>query len=77
MTLRTGTSSTGTIHRYYTCSTCARKGKSACKGRSIRIDKLDSLVTDSLVEQLLHPDRLAVMLSSLRARRAEKADSEN
>ena len=77
MTLRTGTSSTGTVHRYYTCSTCARKGKSACKGRSIRMDKLDSLVTDSLVERLLRPERLAVMLSSLKARRAEKAESEN
>ena len=32
MTLRTGTSKNGVIHRYYTCSTCARKGKSACKG---------------------------------------------
>jgi site-specific DNA recombinase len=77
MTLRTGTSSTGTVHRYYACSTCARKGKSACKGRSIRMDKLDSLVTDSLVERLLRPERLAVMLSSLKARRAEKAESEN
>lgn len=77
MTLRTGTSSTGAVHRYYTCSTCARKGKSACKGRSIRMDKLDSLVTYSLVERLLDPERLAVMLSSLKARRAEKAESEN
>jgi hypothetical protein len=41
------------------------------------MDKLDSLITDSLVERLLHPERLAVMLSSLKARRAEKADSEN
>jgi site-specific DNA recombinase len=77
MTLRTGTSSTGTVHRYYTCSTCARKGKSACKGRSIRMDKLDGLVTDHLVDRLLHPERLAVLLSSLSARRAEKADSVN
>ncbi len=77
MTLRTGTSSAGTVHRYYTCSTCARKGKSACKGRSIRMDRLDGLVMDGLVERLLHPERLAVMLSSLKARRAEKAESEN
>jgi len=77
MTLRTGTSSTGTVHRYYTCSTCARKGKSACKGRSIRMDKLDGLVTDHLVERLLHPERLAVLLSSLKARRADKAESQN
>ena len=77
MTLRTGTSSTGAVHRYYTCSTCARKEKSACKGRSIRMDKLDGLVTDHLVERLLHPERLAVMLASLKARRADKAESEN
>jgi len=77
MTLRTGTSSTGAVHRYYTCSTCARKGKIACKGRSIRMAKLDGLVTDSLVERLLHPERLAIMLSSLKVRRAEKAEGEN
>ena len=45
MTLRTGTSRTGKVHRYYTCSSCARHGRTACKGRSIRMDKLDSLVT--------------------------------
>ena len=77
MTLRTGTSSTGIVHRYYTCSTCARKGKSACKGRSIRMDKLDGLVTGTLVERLLRPERLAGMLSSLKAQRAEKAENEN
>jgi site-specific DNA recombinase len=77
MTLRTGTSSTGAVHRYYTCSTCARMGKTACKGRSIRMDRLDGLVTDGLVERLLHPERLAVILSSLKAQRAEKAESEN
>jgi site-specific DNA recombinase len=48
MTLRTGTSQNGVIHRYYTCSTCVSKGKSACKGRSIRMDKLDGLVTGHL-----------------------------
>jgi hypothetical protein len=77
MTLRTGTSQNGVIHRYYTCSTCARKGKSVCKGRSIRMDKLDRLVTDHLVEQLFHPERLAGILGSLSARRAEKAESVN
>jgi site-specific DNA recombinase len=77
MTLRTGTSQNGVIHRYYTCSTCARKGKSACKGRSIRMDKLDRLVTEHLVERLFHPERLATILNSLSARRAEKAESVN
>jgi site-specific DNA recombinase len=77
MTLRTGTSQNGVVHRYYTCSVCARKGKSACKGRSIRMDKLNGLVTDQLVDRLFHPERLATILASLTARRAEKAESVN
>jgi DNA invertase Pin-like site-specific DNA recombinase len=72
MTLRTGTSRSGAVHRYYTCSTQARKGKSTCKGRSMPMGKLDSLVTNRLVEHLFHPGRLAAILSSLTARRAEK-----
>ncbi len=75
MTLRTGTSGSGAVHRYYTCSTQARKGKTTCKGRSMPMGKLDSLVTNQLVEHLFHPGRLAAILSSLTARRAEKAQS--
>ena len=67
----------GVIYRYYTCSTCVSKGKIACKGRSIRMDKLDGLVTGHLVERLFEPERLAVMLDSLAARRAERAESVN
>ena len=77
MTLRTGTSQNGVIHRYYTCSTCVSKGKSACKGRSIRMDKLDGLVTGQLIGRLFEPERLAAMLDSLTARRAERAESVN
>ncbi|MEP3669313.1 MAG: recombinase family protein, partial [Roseibium sp.] len=73
MTLRTGTSKNGTIHRYYTCSVAARSGKSECKGRSMRMDTLDQLVTKNLVDRLLTPDRLAGLLSSLSERRAAKA----
>jgi site-specific DNA recombinase len=77
MTLRTGTSKNGIVHRYYTCSTCARKGKSACKGRSIRMDKLDRLVTEHLTERLFEPERLAAVLASVTARRGEKSASVN
>jgi site-specific DNA recombinase len=73
MTLRTGTSRTGTVHRYYTCATCARQGKAACKGRSIRMDKLDALVTEHLADRLLAPGRLSAMLASLASRCAAKA----
>ena len=41
------------------------------------MDKLDGLVTDHLVEQLFHPERLAKILGSLTARRAEKEESVN
>jgi hypothetical protein len=65
MTLRTGTSPSGEAHRYYSCSTSGRMGKSACRGRAIRMDTLDALVTDNLIEELLRPDRLTATLSSL------------
>ena len=73
MTLRTGTSRTGKVHRYYACSSCARHGRTACKGRSIRMDKLDGLVTTHLADRLLQPERLKALLGSLAGRRAEKA----
>jgi site-specific DNA recombinase len=73
MTLRTGTSQTGTLYRYYSCSKCAREGKSVCKGRSIRMDKLDHLVTHQLLDRLLTPERLAHILSLLAERRAARA----
>ena len=77
MTLRTGTSKNGRVYRYYTCSNSATHGKTACKGRSIPMDKLDCLVTDHLMERLFKPERLTVLLTSLSARRAEKAENLN
>ena len=73
MTLRTGTSKTGKVHRYYTCAACFRSGKTVCKGRSIPMDKLDTLVTEHIVDRLLNPERLSLMLSSLASRHAAKA----
>jgi site-specific DNA recombinase len=70
MTLRTGTSKNGKIHRYYTCSTSARSGKVACKGRSMPMDRLDTLVTTHVTERLLQPDRLSELLSSLSKNRS-------
>jgi site-specific DNA recombinase len=65
MTLRTG--KTGR-YRYYTCSTCARQGKSACKGRSIPMEKLDRLVT----ERLLTPERVGNLLAGLMDRQSAR-----
>jgi site-specific DNA recombinase len=75
MTLRTGTSKGGRVYRYYTCSSCATKGKTACKGRSIPMDKLDALVTDHLIERLFRSERLTTLLALLSSRRAEKAEA--
>ena len=75
MSLRTGTSRSGKVHRYYACSTCARKGKKACPGRTVQMDRLDNLVTHHLMEKLLTGDRLWELLSTLATRRAERAAS--
>jgi site-specific DNA recombinase len=77
MTLRTGTSKGGRVYRYYTCSNCATKGKTACKGRSIAMQKLDTLITEHLLERLFNPERVAVILASLSTRRAEQATALN
>src|SRR5215471_12211016 len=72
MTLRTGTSKGRRVYRYYTCSNCATKGKTACKGRSIPMQKLDTLVTEHLMERLFRPERVAAILASLSSARVEK-----
>jgi site-specific DNA recombinase len=69
MTLRTGKSGR---YRYYTCATCAQKGKAACEGRSIPMEKLDRLVTERLADQLLTPERVGNLLAGLLERQATK-----
>src|SRR2546423_11074740 len=65
------------MYRYYTCSSCETKAKTACKGRSIPMDKLDTLVTEHLLERLFKPERIAVILASLSSRRAGQAVAVN
>ncbi|UMY16502.1 recombinase family protein [Methylobacterium organophilum] len=73
MTMRTGTSKSGRVYTYYSCSTHGRQGKTGSKGRSIPMQKLDNLVTDHLVAELLQPDRLRATLASLWALRSDRA----
>ncbi len=68
MTLRTGKSGR---YRYYTCSTCARLGKTACKGRSIRLDLLDGLVLSHLSQRIFTAERLKTLLGEA-IKRAEE-----
>jgi site-specific DNA recombinase len=71
MTLRTGKSGR---YRYYTCSTKARQGETGCRGRTVPMEKLDTLVADHIERHLLLPSRLEEILSSVLDRREERAE---
>jgi DNA invertase Pin-like site-specific DNA recombinase len=71
MTLRTGKSGR---YRYYTCCTKARQGEIGCKGRTVPMEKLDSLVAEHIEERLLQPKRLEEVLSAVLYRRKERAE---
>lgn len=73
MTLRTGKSGR---YRYYTCSGCARKGKTVCKGRTVPMEKLDRLVTERLADCLLTPERVGALLIGLMQRQAAKGEEQ-
>jgi site-specific DNA recombinase len=73
MTLRTGRGNGG-LYRYYTCSTCARLGKTACRGRSIPMHVLDEAVTEHLGTKLFTPERMRSVIPDLFARSATAAD---
>jgi hypothetical protein len=49
------------------------EGKTACKGRTVRMDTLDTLVVEHLSERLFTTERLTAILAATFARRAEKA----
>lgn len=65
MTLRTGK---GGRYRYYACNNSMNKGKSACRGRSIPMTDLDTLVLGEVEQKILAPERLEILLSALIAR---------
>jgi site-specific DNA recombinase len=67
LTIRTGKSG---MYRYYACSRRATRGATACRGRSIRMEKLDGIVLDALEERVLAPDRLPDLLTAF----LEKSD---
>ncbi|WP_348638301.1 recombinase family protein [Bradyrhizobium sp. ISRA463] len=71
MTLRTGKSGR---YKYYTCSTKARQGETGCKGRTVPMEKLDSVVAEQIEQRLLQPTRLEEVLSAVLHRREERAE---
>ena len=71
MTIRTGK---GGRYRYYACSMKARQGPTACDGMAVPMEKLDDLVASHLESQLLQPERLETILSSVLDRRQEQSE---
>src|SRR6202163_3043700 len=71
MTLRTGKSGR---YRYYTCCTKARPGETRCQGRTVPMEKLDSVVAEHIEQRLLQPKRLEEVLSAVLHRRKERAE---
>jgi site-specific DNA recombinase len=69
MTLRTGKSGR---YRYYTCCTKARQGEAGCKGRTVPMERLDSVVAEHIEHRLLQPKRLEQILSRVLDRREER-----
>ncbi|WP_366516743.1 zinc ribbon domain-containing protein [Sphingomonas caseinilyticus] len=59
--MRTGKSGR---YRYYACSRRATRGETACPGKSIRMEKLDSIVMDALEQRIIHPGRLPKLLEA-------------
>ena len=67
-----GTNRHGRSYRYYSCAGCKQRGQTVCKGRHVPMARLDTLITDAVKKRLLHPDRLALILSSLANRQNGK-----
>jgi site-specific DNA recombinase len=70
MTICTGK---GGRYRYYTCSTKARQGSTACTGMTVPMEKLDELVATHLEKRLLNPERLEAVLSTVLDRRQHRS----
>ncbi len=69
LTLRTGKSGR---YRYYVCAAAAQKGKDACPGRAVPMDRLDQVVSERIGEELLTPERVARLLRGLMDRQTKK-----
>lgn len=69
MTIRTGKSGR---YRYYVCAATAQKGKGACPGRSLPMERLDDAVTERIGEQLLTPERVGELLRGLMNRQTRR-----
>ena len=52
-------------YRYYACANAATKGRTACKGRRIRMETLDEAVLSAFEGRVLSADRLPKLLEGI------------
>jgi site-specific DNA recombinase len=63
MTLATGK---GGRYRYYKCNTKISKGNKLCDSRSFPMEKLDTLILNTLADKVFDPKRVKTMLSDMK-----------
>lgn len=66
MTLSTGRNRFGQTYRYYHCGREDRSGKIDCDGPRVPESTLDEMVIDSVITQVLDPQRIRTLLEKLR-----------
>jgi site-specific DNA recombinase len=75
LTTTTGTSRTGIIYSYYKCVQAIKQGRhkhddgASCSNRKIPRPIIEKLVVEALLDQLLQPERVTAILTTLKARR--------
>ncbi|WP_371420442.1 recombinase family protein, partial [Tardiphaga sp.] len=75
LTTATGTSRTGTVYNYYKCVQAIKQGRhkhddgASCSNRKIPRPVIEKLVVEALLDQLLQPERVTAILTTLKARR--------
>jgi site-specific DNA recombinase len=65
LTLRTGTSKNGNIHRYYHCSRNNHYGSAECSGQNVPEAILDNAVLTAVSERILALPHLTSLLEAL------------
>jgi site-specific DNA recombinase len=81
LTTATGTSRNGTIHAYYKCLQAIKQGRhkdgngATCANRKIPRPTVEKLVVNALLDQLLQPERVRSILTTLKARQDERQAS--
>ena len=70
LTIRTGK---GGRYSYYTCNSKATTGARSCGSKAMRMEELDTVVTNALLRRVLRPDRLRTLLADV-LERSDAAD---